>query len=37
MIQTFENRAMLLKFSVSCQMHAIIDLFMSTTAQFETA
>ena len=36
MVQTFENKAMILKFSFSCQMHTITDLFMPATPQFET-
>ena len=36
MVQTFENRAMLLKLSLFCQMHTVIDLFMSDMAQFKT-
>ena len=35
MDQTFENRAMLLKVSHSCQINTIRDLFMPATAQFE--
>ena len=35
MAQTFENRAILLTFSLASQMHTIIDLFMP--AEFEIA
>ena len=36
LLKTFEKRAILLKFSLSCQIYTITDILMLATSQFET-